>query len=331
MTCTRFVLLLMITSFSSSALADEPRPAEILTAESERAMALAQEGQLDEAVAIWLDILDEVSPKGRADVHVNLAVAFKALDQLPEAWYHLDAALTQSAQQDPDVVAERAAIEKQLAKKHVPLRFSCGVSGTLLFLTLEKNRPYPCPLRWWFPRGTEDRIFAVASDHKTGDIPIRAHELDRDRRIVVNLEPAEKPVVRDDPADVPIVDKPPRAKGQAWKWSLFGGGMGLVATAAVLQVLAFNKDKQLRKDYPGDVTDYSAWQENRKNYQSMFNSDVKPLAYGAYALYGVGGAAAAAGLTFLISDWSRPNADSSIHIAPLMTPGFGGLTLDLGF
>ncbi len=62
-----------------------------------------------------------------------------------------------------------------------------------------------------------------------------------------------------------------------------------------------------------------------------FNSDVKPLAYGAYALYGIGGAAAATGLAFLIMDWTKPAAASAVHIAPVTAPGMYGLTIDLDF
>jgi len=331
MTRTIPVFLLFIMALNPAARADAPRTPEVLAAESDRALALAQDGKLDEAVAVWLDVLDEVSPKGRGDVHVNLAVAYKALGRLSEAWYHLDAVLKLSKTEDPAVVSERAAIEKELARSHVPLRFSCNAQGTLLFLTLERNLPYPCPLRWWFPRGTEGHVFAVAPDHEPGETAIRAHELDRDRRVVVHLEVMEKPVVVDE-SDVPVVKKPREASGQVWKWSLFGGGMGMVAAGAILQVMAYNKDQDLRKKWdPTGAADRGEFDEIAASYSSAFNSDVKPLAYTAYALYGVGGAAAAAGLTFLVADWSSPHVDSSVHIAPLAAPGVGGFVLDLSF
>lgn len=309
--------------------ADEPRPPEVLSAESDRALALAQDGKLDEAVAIWMDILDEVPPQGRADIHVNLAVAFTAQDRLPEAWYHLDSYLTEAPKEDPAVAAERAAIEKKLSGTHVPLRFSCAVARTRLFFTPARVQAYPCPLRWWFPRGAEGQIYADAPGHLPGAAPIRAHELDRDRRVIVRLE-AAPPEVPEDP-DVPIPDKPAAAKGQIWKWSVLGGGAGLVAVGAILQVMAFNKDQQLRKDYPGDATDYGVWKANRKAYQDGFNKDVKPMAYGAYALYGVGGAAAATGLVFLMMDWTKPAPAKGVHVAPLAAPGVLGLTFDLDF
>jgi hypothetical protein len=322
---TTLLLLLLVPA----ARADGPRPPEVLSAESERALALARDGKLDDAVAIWMDILDEVPPQGRADVHVNLAVAFTAQDRLPEAWYHLDAYLTEAPKEDPAVAAERAAIEKKLSATHVPLRFSCAVAETQLFFTPARIQAYPCPLRWWFPRGTEGEIFASAAGHVPGETPIRAHELDRDRRVIVRLEPAP-PEVPDEPT-LPIPAKPAVAKGGVWKWSLFGGGVGLVAVGAVLQVMAFNKDQQLRKDYPGDATDYAVWQSNRKAYQDGFKKDVKPMAYGAYALYGVGGAAAATGLVFLVMDWTKPAPAKGVHVAPLAAPGMLGLTLDLDF
>ncbi len=324
------IVFLFLTLLPSVASSGEPRSPEVLSAESDRALALAQDGKLDGAVAIWLDILDEMSPQGRGDVHVNLAVAYQATDCLPEAWHHLDAYLTDAPKEDQAVAAERAAVEKKLAETHIPLRFSCDIPGTRLYFTAERTQAYPCPLRWWFPRGAEGQIFSAAPEHVPGETPIRAHELDRDRRVIVRLEPAP-PKVPDNPDDVPVVDKPPVTKGKAWKWTLFGGGMGLVAVGAILQVVAFNKDQQLRKDYPGDATEYGVWQANRKAYQSGFNSDVKPMTYGAYALYGIGGAAAATGLVFLIMDWTRPDADSAVHIAPFAAPEMLGLTFDLDF
>ncbi len=326
---SRIILVaLFCLGLGPAALAQEPRSPEELSAESDRALALAQDGKLDDAVVIWMDILDEVPPQGRADIHVNLAVAFTAQDRLPEAWYHLDSYLTEAPKEDPAVASERAAVEKKLSGTHVPLRFSCAVPGTQLYFAAEREQAYPCPLRWWFARGAEGQIFADAPGHLPGSAPIRAHELDRDRRIIVRLEAAPEEVPED--PRLPV-EKPPAPKGRIWKWSLVGGGMGLVAVGAVLQVMAFNKDQDLREAYPGDVTDYTAWQENRKGYQAGFNSDVKPLACGAYALYGIGGAAAATGLAFLIMDWTKPAAASAVHIAPVTAPGMYGLTIDLDF
>ncbi len=322
------VVALLTLALGSAASAQEPRPPEVLSAESDRALALAQDGKLDDAVVIWMDILDEVPPQGRADIHVNLAVAFTAQERLPEAWYHLDSYLTEAPKEDPAVAAERAAIEKKLNGTHVPLRFSCSVAGTQLYFTAEREQAYPCPLRWWFARGAEGQIFADAPGHLPGRAPLRAPARDRDRRGIVRraAAPGELPQVPHLP-----VEKPPAPKGRAWKWSLVGGGMGLVAVGAVLQVVAYNNDQQLRKDFPGDAADYTVWQANREGYQDGFNSDVKPLAYSAYALYGIGGAAAATGLTLLIMDWTKPAADSAVHIAPVATPGMYGLSIDLDF
>ena len=325
-----FLFLLLLPSIAS---ADEPRPAEIITAESERALALAQDGKLDEAVAIWLDLLDEVPPQGRADLHVNLAVAYQGLGHLAEAWFHLDACLTDAPVEDPAVAAERAAIEKKLTATHIPLRFSCPVEGTRLFLTEARTQAYPCPLRWWFRRGTEGQIFADAPDHVPGPTPIRAHELDRDRRVVVRLEPSPPSELPEKPVAVPlVVDKPPTARSQAWKWSLLGGGLGVVAAGVILQVMAANKDQDLQERWdPTGAASKDEFDAIASSYNKAFSSDVKPLAYGAYALYGVGGAAAATGLVFLVMDWTRPAADSSVHMAPLVSSDILGLNFALDF
>ena len=61
-------------------------------------------------------MLDELPDASRGDVHVNLAVAYKGLGSLAEAWYHLDAAVQITATVDPAVEAERAAVEQALVK-----------------------------------------------------------------------------------------------------------------------------------------------------------------------------------------------------------------------
>ena len=267
-------------------------------------------------------------------MHVNLAVAYKGLERLPEAWYHLDAYLMKTTKErDPAVEKERDGVEKALVKTHIPLRFSCDAPGTTLSIDGSVDNRYPCPLRWWFKRGTEGTVTASAPGHVQGETPIRAHELDRDRRIVVTLKPAKKPNVpiKEDQGTGGVSKPAERPSRRARHWSRFGGGMALVATGAILQVVASNKDQQLRKDYPGDVTDWTEWQANRKGYQDGFNKDVKPLAYSAYAMYGIGGAAAVTGLVFLIAYWSKPAAPATARVRPLMAPDVLGVTLDLDF
>ena len=332
MSWTMFALFLSLTT---SAAAGDVRSPEELSKDGDRALALARDGKLDEAVVIWKDILDELPKKGRLDVHVNLAVAYESLGLLPEAWHHLDANLRGSESKDPAVEGERARIERLLTETHVPLRFSCIADGTTIYLDAAKTQGYPCPLRWWFKRGTEGHVHATAPGRKPGTTPIRAHMVDIDRRLVVTLEPIPVVPVKPDP-DVgtgTVVSKPAdRPTGLAWKWSLLGGGVGLVATAAILQVVAYNKDQDLQEKFdPTQITNKTDFENNTKDYNAAFASDVKPLAYSAYALYGVGAAAAAAGLTFLISDWSRPAAPASVQLAPLVSPDVFGMTIDLGF
>lgn len=325
--------LLLLVMVPWAAAAEGPRSADVISAESERALALAQDGKLDEAVVIWVDILDEVSPQGRADVHVNLAVAYQALSRLPEAWFHLDAYLTEAPKEDEAVAAERAAIEQELATTHVPLRFSCPTAGTRLFLTVDRTQAYPCPLRWWFPRGDEGQIFADAPGQMPGATPIRAQELDRDRMVIVRLEPtpSEAPPGADVPppgADVPVVEEQAAATGAAWKWSLLGGGLGVVAAGAILQVVAYNRDQDLRTQWdPTGAPSKDAFDSMAAGYSRDYDSDVRPMVYGSYALYGIGGAAAATGLVFLIMDWTQPDAESAVHVAPLAAPEMFGLTL----
>jgi len=83
------VLLVLLLLSSDPAHAGGPRTPEEINKLGDQALEMAQAGQLEEAIKVWVDLLDEVNDRARLDIHVNMGVAYKALQRLPEAWHHL--------------------------------------------------------------------------------------------------------------------------------------------------------------------------------------------------------------------------------------------------
>ncbi|MFH1529600.1 MAG: PEGA domain-containing protein [Pseudomonadota bacterium] len=152
----------------------------------------------------------------------------------------------------------------------------------------------------------------------------------REPRIKRPEVPVKKPLV-DDPG---TERKPPAARNQWWKWTLLGGGVAMVATGAALHGIAARDNNDLKKKYPDGVAGDPAPVENQQRYNSEFDSSVLPKAVAGYVLYGVGAAAATAGLVTLIIDMTSAPADTEVmttRIRPMALPDGGGVTLGLTF
>lgn len=144
-------LALLLLLFAGPVFSQTP---EDIVARSEEALNLATEGQLEKAVSIWEDILDQCTGRARLDVHVNLAVAFKMLGMFPESWHHLKVYLDNNPLDDPEARDELNAVSERLAKDHLRINLICQPEGTTLFLSSNgPGKPYQCPMEWWFKPG----------------------------------------------------------------------------------------------------------------------------------------------------------------------------------
>ena len=145
----------LLVSFSVTA--QEKRSAEELAKASDKALELASAGEMEKAVAIWLDLLDEVGPEAAQDINVNLAVAYKQLKRLPEAWYHLARYLKNVSSEDKAAVKELQRIEDALAQTHVKMAVFCDPDGAQVSPSPASGAvSYPCPLTWWFKPGENE-------------------------------------------------------------------------------------------------------------------------------------------------------------------------------
>lgn len=141
------------------------------------------------------------------------------------------------------------------------------------------------------------------------------------KAVVKKPDPVEKPVKHD-----PVVIARP-GPGRSvegpkwWYWGLIGGGAALLAGGGAMTVMAIGKDNDLADKYdkPGATdADVAA-------YEDDFDSEVRPLANTSYVLYGLGGAALAAGVTFLVLHFADRPDDTPMPIA--VTPMPGGMAL----
>jgi len=130
------------------------------------------------------------------------------------------------------------------------------------------------------------------------------------------------------------VEKPPDKTFDPlfWKWGLVGAGAALVAAGGILQAVSYSKNEGLHDKYPANpaLPDY---EHNKEQYEKGYEADVLPVSIAAYTLYGVGGAAAATGILFLLLDPGRPEGGSSsaLSVRPISLPGGAGAQLNVRF
>lgn len=124
-----------------------------------RASELAEQGNLSDAISLWLIIADEIPEKYRPVVRSNLGLAYKSLGKLQQAWFHFERYLELDATPDPEVVAWHKEVETKLLANHRKVKINCLPAGARLYL-LEggDDRGFACPVVWWFPLGGEGQV-----------------------------------------------------------------------------------------------------------------------------------------------------------------------------
>jgi len=113
---------------------------------------LAEKGQFEEAVAIWLMVADAIPEKYRPVIQVNLGLAYKKLGKLPQAWHHLSRYLAVKPE-DAEAAGWLKEVDGQLRETHVLCHVSCKPADVRIFVQGESKEGYPCPLDWWFEPG----------------------------------------------------------------------------------------------------------------------------------------------------------------------------------
>jgi hypothetical protein len=150
---TLVLVVLALVHLSGSAGAQPKKDPAVLFNE---AAELAEKGRLEEAVAIWLAVEEDIPLQYRPVVLSNLGLAYKKLKHYPEAWYYLDLYLSGLAEPDPAAQKWRAQVEEALVKTHAKVRVTCDEPGAHVRFSAEESGPaYDCPLTWWLVPGKQ--------------------------------------------------------------------------------------------------------------------------------------------------------------------------------
>lgn len=125
--------------------------------ESDRAMQLAQEGKLEEAIEVWLNLKEMLLPTDPElwKIHRNIGRSFQKLKLYPEAWWHLQRALWLDKEQAGKAAEWIEQVEKELAAQgHVKTRLEVRAPGASVVIPHgSKERSFGTPLEWWFKPG----------------------------------------------------------------------------------------------------------------------------------------------------------------------------------
>jgi len=131
----------------------------------------------------------------------------------------------------------------------------------------------------------------------------------------------------------PVVKKEPEPAGAPWwPWAVVGGGAAAIAGGVGMQVIGFNRNSDLHEKYPDGTPGNPQPASNRENYEEGYDNDVKPMLIGAYALYGLGAAAAITGTVLMFVLPGEGDGDAGKASAgPMPLPGGGGMTFTYTF
>jgi len=121
---------------------------------------------------------------------------------------------------------------------------------------------------------------------------------------------------------------------------LLASGVGAVVVGAVVAGLGYTREQELFDKYEPEKWDFVSPRAGhnesvgvaQSDYESAYADEVQPLKTMSYVLYGVGGAAAAAGAVwYVINSTSTPEKSKGLKVLPLSEPGAIGAMLGLEF
>lgn len=129
-----------------------------VVARNKEAISLSQEGKLEEAIFVWLDLIDRTgrSYAHRWVFHKNVGRNYQKLDMLPEASWHLQRSLKLRGEPDEKASEWSKEVERGLSRKHARLRvYVQGEQGEVKVGTGKHARWLKAPFFWWFTLGEQ--------------------------------------------------------------------------------------------------------------------------------------------------------------------------------
>jgi hypothetical protein len=320
-----------------------------------QAVEMATGGDYDKAVEACLDVLGQLPESERPRVHKLLGYSYMKLEMLPESWHHLTIYLESSATEDTTAGGWLQEVEAALKQTHVRVGFSCRPEGLTLTVPASKpgaagHSPFRIPpvvsgvegrsaFVWWFRPG-KHTVNADAPDHEPSTVEIDVRERGdsgmREIRLAavtpISTEPA--PTHTELAKDGLLVTDHSAIRNRnsaIARWALIGSGIGLGVVGGVLHGVGYSRNEDLHDRYLNRAS-YPDPDKARSLYDSEFGEQVRPLQISAYVLYGVGGAALAAGvLTWLVGDPLAGDKKVDVSALPTVGPHHAGAVFQWTF
>jgi len=317
-------------------------------------VALAKDKQYEEAISVWLDVLDELDEEYVPRAHRVLGTAYKKLGKLPQAWHHLTLYLKAGVKKDLKAGAWLEQVERKLAKTHRKVVISCAPEGVLLDLrpagegeapnpkSTIRNPKYPCPLTWWFEPGKR-HVQAMKAGYVSKIVEIDVRERGEQGGHTIRLaavdEAPEGPeklaggttegsTLTSGPGSI-VKPAEPEHSSRALEWSLIGSGAAVAVAGGILHGIAYSRNESIYSDYKYSETPTTA----EDDYDAAYEDDVLPKEIAAYVLYGLGGAAVVTGVIVLAVKQGRSDDDggSSLSVVPIPMRGGSGAMVTFEF
>jgi hypothetical protein len=312
-------------------------------AELQRGAELARAERLEEAVGVWLAILEGLQGTDLATANKYLGVAYKRLEMWPEAWHHLTAYLATSGRTDPDAGAMLQTVEERLRQSFVKVALACDPPGLLVtippskagFLHQSAIRNPQSAIVWWFLPG-KHTVHAELAGYVAQDVVIDVRERgdsgQRDIRLAAVPPPVEVGAGggKKKPGEVPVtVEKPvePSRGSRTLEWVLLGSGVALGVTGGILQGIGYSRNEELHDDYQKKTGE-----DAQSQYDDAYADEVRPKEISAYVLYGVGGAAVVTSVVLWLArkpEAKETHSGAKVEVVPMGLPGGGGAMMSL--
>jgi len=281
-----------------------------------QAMQMFKQGRKIEAIKVWQEAAGLMPPEKKAQIVMNIAVAYESLEELEQAWAHYQRAATLIGEGGNVAARKARALGKRLSQTHGRLIFSVQPADAMVEIHPEGGDAiqFACPPVWWLETGRYTVLLGqrgYRSDRE--DLQVVAG---KDYVMKATLEKVDESppaqintVVNGEVHAIPVVSDPRfgREETSSFKekvqWAAVGLGAGLIGGGA-----AFHLGAAMRED---GASPPPAWWWD-----------------GALVLYGVGAGMAATGITMFILDRED---DAPVRIEPLATPGGMGASFSMGF
>jgi len=312
----------------------------------EEAAQLAREERFDDAIGIWLGLLDRLEGSVLAVTHKKLGVALQQTGRLPEAWYFLSLYLASGdGTGDETAAGWMEELQEGLTETHVKVTFSCSPEDLVVRIPASfpstgaksKIENRKSEFSFWFLPGRHE-LFAEAPGYRPQTIVVVADRARGDGVQEIRLaalvpgRAAEETGPVGTLPDSSIFSKPsqPEEVSRTLEWVLLGSGVALGVTGAVFYGMASSRNDELHDQYK-DEANYSPGQNAKALYDAAFDDEVYPKEVTAYVLCGAGIAALGAGIATWLSRSPEPGsgASATVAVAPLLLPAATGAMLSM--